>query len=369
MTRAEQSAIRNPQSAIQSGPRVLMLAPLWYPIGRDAPGGIETFLFQLVSTLAERGCEVTLLASGDSSATARLVPVVERNIYGLMLDGAAGEYVYYEQHQLRLAMEMAPQSDIVHSHLGPGGFVLSGLPITGDRVLHTIHTPVYRDMEWFVGVHPHMPIAAVSEYQAARLRQAGAESCWGVPNGIDVAGFTFNAHPGDSLLFLGRVEEGKGPDLAIEVARALDRPLILAGPIVDRRFFESRIEPFLSPEIKYVGLVDHATKNSLLGEAACVLLPFRHAESFGMVSLEAMACGTPVVALPNGALPEIVEPGITGYLADNVEGLAPLALQAMLLDRAAIRERVSSRFSIDRTAEQYLELYRQMMNTPTRGDT
>jgi glycosyltransferase involved in cell wall biosynthesis len=360
--------------------RVLMLAPLWYPIGRDAAGGIETFLFQLAGALVGRGCDVTLIASGDSSSAGRLVPAVQRNLYDLMLEGTAGEYVYYEQRQVRLAMKMAPRFDIVHSHIGPGGFLLSTLPGAGECVLHTIHTPVYADMEWFVRTQPHLRLAAVSEFQAAKLRRAGARSCRVVPNGIDVDSFTFNARPTDGLLFLGRIEEGKGPDLAIEVARMLGRPLTLAGPIIDRRFFESRIEPFLGAggsraregrtggrrtEIRYVGVVDYPNKIRLLGEAACMLLPFRHAESFGMVSLEAMACGTPVVALPNGALPEIVEPGVTGYLAENAgdEGqssLASLTLRALQLDRAAIRERVASRFGIDRSADGYIELFRQM---------
>jgi glycosyltransferase involved in cell wall biosynthesis len=183
-----------------------------------------------------------------------------------------------------------------------------------------------------------------------------------VPNGIDVSAFTFNGHPGDDLLFVGRMEAGKGPDLAIEVARALGRPLTLAGPITDGRFFKERIEPFLGGDIKYVGVVDHNTKNRLMGEAACMLLPFRHAESFGMVCLEAMACGTPVVALPNGALPEIIENGVTGYLADSEEedvgrSLAAHAMQAIRLDRRAIREQVASRFGLSRSAEKYVELY------------
>jgi len=371
----KQSAIRNPQSAINI--RVLVLAPLWYPIGRDAAGGIETFLFQLVGALAGRGCDVTLIASGDSSSAARLVPAVQHNLYDLMLEGAAGEYVYYEQRQVRLAMKMASRFDIVHSHIGPGGFVLSALPGAGERVLHTMHTPVYADMEWFVHRQPRLRLAAVSEFQAAKLRRAGARQSQVVPNGIDVDSFTFNARPTDGLLFLGRIEEGKGPDLAIEVARMLGRPLTLAGPIIDKYFFESRIEPFLGgggrrTEIRYVGVVNYPNKVRLLGEAACMLLPFRHAESFGMVSLEAMACGTPVVALPNGALPEIVEPGVTGYLAENAgdEGqssMASLTLQALQLERAAIREWVASRFAIDRSADSYIELYRQMC-AGTPGD-
>jgi glycosyltransferase involved in cell wall biosynthesis len=345
-----------------------MLAPLWYPISRDAPGGIETFLYRLVSALAIRGCRVTLLASGDSVTDAALVPVMERNLYEQMLEGAAGEYVYYEQHQLHMACAVSPDFDVLHSHIGPGGYVLETIPGMSERVLHTVHTPVYGDMEWFAGKHPLTPLATVSEYQADKLRRAGSERLWVVPNGIDPSDFIFNGRPGDGLVFVGRMEVGKGPDLALSVARELGRPLTLAGPIVDQAFFATRIEPFLGGEIRYIGVADHATKVRVLGEAACALLPFRKPESFGMVSIEAMACGTPVVALPNGALPEIVEDRVTGYLARDERSLAALVQRAVTLDRSAVRERAEMRFSIDRTARQYMDLYRQLSGMQVAGE-
>jgi len=355
--------------------KVLMLAPLWYPISRDAPGGIETLLYRLIGALQAHGCQVALLASGDSSTDAELLPAVERNLYTLMQEGAAGEYVYYEQHQLQMALSIANEFDVIHSHIGPGGYLLDAIPGISERVLHSVHTPVYGYMEWFVHRHPLMRLATVSEQQAVKLRQAGAEHCQVVPNGIDPSDFTFNSRPGDGLIFIGRIEAAKGPDLAVAVAKALGRPLTLAGPIVDNAFFQNRIEPWLGAGISYVGVVDHNTKDRLLGEAACALLPFRQAEAFGMVSIEAMACGTPVVALPNGALPEIVEPGVTGYLAEDEGCLKALTLQATKLDRATIRVQAITRFGIDRTATQYIALYRTLHRalrrqpgTETRGE-
>jgi glycosyltransferase involved in cell wall biosynthesis len=348
--------------------RVLMLAPLWYPISRDAPGGIETFLYRLVSALVIRGCRVTLLASGDSVTDADLLSVIERNLYEQMLEGVAGEYIYYEQHQLQMACAVSADFDVIHSHIGPGGYVLTKIPGMSESVLHTVHTPVYGDMEWFAGMHPRTPLATVSEYQADKLRRAGSERSWVVPNGIDPSDFTFNGRPGDGLVFMGRMEAGKGPDLAVSVAKELGRPLALAGPIVDQAFFASRIEPFLGGDIRYIGVADHKTKVRLLGEAACALLPFRKPESFGMVSIEAMACGTPVVALPNGALPEIVEDGVTGYLAHDEGSLAALVRRAVTLDRVAVRERAAIRFSIDRTAGLYMDLYRQLSGMQVAGE-
>jgi glycosyltransferase involved in cell wall biosynthesis len=154
----------------------------------------------------------------------------------------------------------------------------------------------------------------------------------------------------------------------------LGRPLTLAGPIVDREFYQRYVEPFLGPTVRYLGVVDHDTKNRLMGEAACMLLPFRHAESFGMVSIEAMACGTPVVALANGALPEIIEQGVTGYLAqgkedtETVGSLANLILQAILLNRATVREQSAARFGMERTARLYMQIYQEIKGAPVQGE-
>ncbi|MEO6456871.1 MAG: glycosyltransferase family 4 protein [Chloroflexia bacterium] len=342
--------------------RVLHLAPLWYPISRDAPGGIETFLFRLVSALKKGGCAVSLIGSGDSEVEAELVPVVPEGLYSQMAAGRAAEYVYYEQHQLALAIDLCHERefDVIHSHIGPAAYALSAVTGIGARVLHTVHTPVYRDMEWFVSRHPNIRLSAVSEWQSRKLREAGAADCCVIPNGIDVEDFTFSDKPGGGLLFVGRMERAKGADIAVRVARELGLPLTLAGPIVEREFFEESVASYLDGQIRYLGVVDHAGKNVLLGQAKCMLLPFRVEEPFGMVSLEAMACGTPVVALSKGALPEIVEPSLTGYLAQDETELGELLLRAMELDRAEIRARGAERFGIERTAELYYRLYREI---------
>lgn len=200
----------------------------------------------------------------------------------------------------------------------------------------------------------------VSEFQARKLRAAGARRCFVIHNGIDVESFTFQPN-GFGLVFLGRIEAGKGPDIAVAVAAQLGLPLTLAGPVIDRELFEQKIQPYLSDQIRYAGVANHAQKDKLLGQAGCALLPFRGAEGFGLVTVEAMACGTPVVALSNGALPEIVEPGVTGYLASCVEELAALVQPALTLDRVQIRQRVMARFGLSIMAARYLELYEQIM--------
>jgi glycosyltransferase involved in cell wall biosynthesis len=337
--------------------KVLQLCPLWYPVAKDAPGGIETFLAQLTRALEYLDCEITLLASGDSRTVGELVPVVPVGINRQMQTGSAYEYSYYEQHQLRLALEMAGDFDVVHSHVGCGAYFLSGVPALQDKVLHTIHTPVYTDLQWFIKQHSDMWVSAVSHFQARRLCQQNARQCRVIHNGINVSEFTFRSQARKALLFIGRMESCKGPDVAVQTAQALKLPLLLAGPIIDSEFFEHRIKPYLNHRIQYVGVVDHSQKNEVLGRAGCVVLPFRREEPFGMVAIEAMACGTPVVSMADGALPEIVEPGRTGYLANNVDELTALTSKSLELDRENIRARVTARFDISVVAEQYRDLY------------
>jgi glycosyltransferase involved in cell wall biosynthesis len=238
--------------------------------------------------------------------------------------------------------------------------MLSGVPGLQARILHTQHNPVYQDQEWFIHRHPDMWISTVSKCLARKFWQQGATRCHVIQNGVDMATLPFQPHSGEGLLFLGRIEEKKGPDLAVQVALALGLPLILAGLIVDEEFFDRAIRPFLNGQIRYVGVVNHRQKTELFGRAACVLMPSRWEEPFGLVAIEAMACGTPIVALARGALPELVEPGLTGYLSRNEETLADLVARAVQLDRAAIRARAAAQFDLTVVAELYSQLYTQV---------
>jgi glycosyltransferase involved in cell wall biosynthesis len=340
--------------------RVLHLTPLWYHTSEDSFGGIETYVPALIEALAGLGCEQTLLASGDSRTKADLVPVCEHNIGELMDAGTAWEIGPYEQHQLTLADELAADFDVIHSHLGWGGFVLSKMPSAAGRVLHTLHNEITPDVIWYVRRHPELRMTVVSRFQHQKLREAGGRHCDVVPNGIVVDRFPFSREHDGTLAFLGRIEPAKGPDLAIEVARSLGRALVLAGVITDERFFAERIEPALGDGIRYAGILDHSGKCALLADAGCTLMPSRWEEPFGLVALESQACGTPVVALRNGGLPEVIEPGVTGFLATREDRLSGLVTDALRLDRDTIRSRVSVRFGIHPVANRYLSLYEEI---------
>ncbi|MDB5876422.1 MAG: glycosyl transferase group 1 [Ramlibacter sp.] len=342
--------------------RILHLAPLWYPISRSAPGGIETLLAELIDVQVSAGLEVAVVASANSETPAQLLSAVDSGVVGKMAADEAAEYEYFEQHQLSIALAAAADYDIIHSHIGSCAYLLSHLPGLRNRVLHTVHGAVLEDMAWYVRAHSDMWISTVSEYQGRKLRVAGAVRCRTIYNGIDTARFRDSAG-GGGLLFLGRIEARKGVDAAIRVARELGERLALAGPVYDQRYFDSVVAPQLDERIRYVGVADHETKLRLLGAADCVLVPSRIAEAFGMVCVEAGACGTPVVALANGALPEVVAAGITGFVTADEGELAALVVRARGLNRSRIREHVS-RFDIARSAQAYGRLYADMLEAP-----
>lgn len=344
--------------------RVLHLCPLWFRVASDAPGGVETLLPGLVPELSRLGCSNTLLASGGSRAEAELVPVVELPITELMELGSAWEYGPYEQHQLVGAIELADDFDVIHSHLGWGGWALSAVNGVGGRLLHTQHNPVTRDMGWFVRRHPDLRISTVSEFQAGQLRAFGATRCRVVHNGLRFDEFPLGAKHGRvGLVFLGRLEREKGAHAAIHVAKALAEPLTIAGPMTDHLYYEAEIAPHLGNEVRYVGTLGFEDKVKLLVGATCVLMPMRGEEGFGLVALEAMACGTPVVALASGGLPEVIVNGVTGFVTCAVDAMPGLVGAARALDPASIRAAARLRFDMTATAAGYLAIYREIVSS------
>jgi glycosyltransferase involved in cell wall biosynthesis len=344
--------------------KILHIAPLWFSVARDSLGGRETFLAALVEAQQRLGCRVALVASGDSQTVAELVPVMSRGLFDLMKAQEAQDAVYYEQQQLLLALARAGEFDIVHSHAGWYAYALSGVPGLGQRVVHTHHTPVGPDLEWFVQQHPDYWYVAVSEFVARPFWRRGATRCTVIHNGLDLTAFPWSPGGGEGLVFVGRIEHGKGVDLAVAAARETGRPLVVAGPIIDRPYYERTVAPFLNEKIRYVGQVDHERRNQLFGDALCAVLPFRGSEAFGMVTVEAMACGTPVVALGAGPLPELVVSGISGYLVQDERSLAHAIEQTAQIDRRAVRSHVEAQFDIRVIAERHLALYARMVREP-----
>jgi glycosyltransferase involved in cell wall biosynthesis len=335
--------------------RIALIAPLWYPIAPDR-GGIEQVVFLLARELVGRGHEVTLLASADSTAPGRLVPVCERGIVAAMEAREAAEYSYYEATAIARTLRLAHEFDVVHSHL-TGALVpfSSLLPVP---VLHTMHCPVSRDISWLAAQFPDAHLSTVSRHLADSL--TGVNNVAVVPNGIDMAEFRLYREPGDYLLFLGRIERAKGVQVAIDVAEAVGLPLVLAGNATDREFFAEHVAGRDPRRVRYVGRVTGADKVDLLGRARALLFPSLEEETFGLVIVEAMACGTPVVALRRGAVAEIVCPGVNGFHAADVAELPALVRRVAEVDRAGVRASVIERFSHQRMVDAYVELYRRL---------
>jgi glycosyltransferase involved in cell wall biosynthesis len=275
--------------------------------------------------------------------------------------GQIDEYGYYETAALSETLRLAGSVDLIHSHINCALVPFASLlPVS---ILHTIHVSMARDMMWLARRFP-LPqtnlFTTVGHPQEAALAGIGAVAT--VSNGTDMAAFSLCLDPEDYLLFLGRLVPYKGPLIAIEVAKALHKPLILAGPAVDKPFFEKQLAPEIDGHlIRYVGPVQGAQKVELLRKAQGLLFPIMWDEPFGLVMIEAMACGTPVVALRRGMVHEVIIPGVNGFYGEQPVDLPPLVEHLTEIDRAQVRSSVQERFSYQRMVDEYLVLYQRLL--------
>jgi glycosyltransferase involved in cell wall biosynthesis len=337
--------------------RVLLVAPLWYPVVADK-GGIEQVVFLLAQELVAQGHDLTLICTGDSAPLGRLITVCPESLVAAMMRGTSGEYCYYESVAVSEALRLSASVDIVHSHLNAA--MIPFAPLMSTPVLHTHHIEVTNDLCWQLQRYPDTHLTTVSQSQRTALGWAGDVTL--IPNGVDMTEFSFCAQPEDYLLFLGRLHPKKGVEIAINIAETLQQRLVIAGPIVDRNFFNERIEPRIDGDrIRYLGTVGGAAKVQLLQRAKTLLFPVLWDEAFGLVMAEAMACGTPVVALARGAVSEVVIPGVNGYHCTHPNELFPLIDRAAALDRAVVRQSAVGRYSHLQMVEQYVAAYRRLL--------
>jgi glycosyltransferase involved in cell wall biosynthesis len=335
--------------------RIAQVAPLWEPVPPKKYGGTELVVHLLTEELVRLGHDVTLFASGDSITSARLVSATEG---GYRLNKMQN----CNFHDLRIIEQVMLHSnefDIIHNHLGPQLFPFASL--MAPPLLTTQHNAFkpksYREC---YQLYPRLPIISISDYQrngCPELHYAAT-----IYHGLALKTFTpsYTYEDKHYLVFLGRFSQEKGPHHAIRVARETGWKLIMAGKIdrCDLEFYREHVEPQIDGEqIQFVGEVDHAQKVALMRNAAVTLCPITWPEPFGLVIAESMACGTPVLAMRNGSVPELIEHGRSGFIADTVEEMIGHVSRIPEIDRRYCRDYAESRFSVERMTEDYLKVY------------
>jgi glycosyltransferase involved in cell wall biosynthesis len=318
------------------------------PVGN---GSIELTVGLLAEGFVERGHDVTVFAPGASRVAGRLVSVFER---GYVDDETIWDWQLADTAQVAAALERAAEFDVISSHAYcsavPFGRLVS-TPLT-----HTFHIGPTPDWARLCALYAEGHYILVSEPQRELLP---VEPAAVIPNGIDTSAFPFSAEPGRYLVFLGSFTEDKAPLAAIRLAREAGVPIRLAGP--DSDYYRELVAPEVDGvDVEYVGEVGHDEKAELLRDALALVFPSEGFEAFGLVLVEAMACGTPVLARPRGAAPELVEEGVTGFLAEDFSQLAPRVGELAALDRTRIRQIAEERFDAAHMVERYLELFAQL---------
>jgi glycosyltransferase involved in cell wall biosynthesis len=317
-------------------------------------GGTERVVSYLTEALVGMGHDVTLFASGDSRTGAQLVPACER---ALRLDPGCGDPLAYTFAMIEQVWRMRDRFDVIHSHID-----YLPMPLLRRQATPTLTTLHGRldcpELAFVYRAFRDVPVVSISNAQRAPLpwlNWAGT-----VPHGLPKALLRPAAVCGGYLAFLGRISPEKGPDTAIRLAVRAGVPLRIAAKVdrVDEDFHRSVVRPLLgNPLVEFIGEIGDAEKAAFLGQASAVLFTVDWPEPFGMVMIEAMACGTPVVAFRRGSVPEVIEHGVTGFIVDSeADALSAIGL-APTLDRSRIRREFERRFTSDRMAEDYIQLY------------
>lgn len=346
--------------------RIAQVAPLYERVPPRYYGGTERVVSYLTEALVEAGHQVTLFASGDSLTQAKLISACEQ---ALRLDPDCVDELAYHLLQLEQVFQRAHYFDIIHFHIDYFHYPFS----RRQKVPHvtTLHgrldlpdlVPLYREFD-------DMPVISISNSQRAPL--PWIQWCGTVYHGLPLDLYEPQKEPGQYLLFLGRISPEKRPDRAIEIAKRAGIPLKIAAKVdeKDRRYMKNEIRPLLDhPLVEFVGEVDDSGKAELLRNAYALLFPIDWAEPFGLVMIEAMACGTPTVAFRGGSVREIIENGVTGYVVDSIEDSVRALKDLESFDRLGCRRAFEERFSARRMAHDYVETYRRIIKLNARVPT
>lgn len=339
--------------------RIAQVAPLYESVPPKLYGGTERVVSYLTEELVRQGHEVTLFASGDSMTSAQLVPACPE---ALRLNKTATDHFAHHLVMLEQVVQRRQDFDIVHFHIDYLHYPVSRREQLVN--LTTLHgrldipdlVPVYK-------VFRDMPVVSISDAQRKPLPWINWQGT--VYHGMPANRLTFRPGTGNYLAFLGRISPEKGLDQAIQIALRLEMPLKIAAKVdrADVEYFESVIKPLLDhPLVEFVGEIGYPDKNDFLGDAIALLFPINWSEPFGLVMMESIACGTPVIAYPRGSVPEVIEEGVSGFLAHNVEQAVKAVKRISQIDRRRCRQRFEERFTATRMCNDYLALYERLVN-------
>lgn len=337
--------------------RIAQIAPLAERVPPKRYGGTERVVHALTEELVRRGHEVTLFASGDSQTSAKLESVYPRALREAKLKDPYGAN-NWSLLNLGLAYELQDEFDIIHDHVMPLGLPTANLATT--PVVVTMHGPFTGENRKLFQTFRNPHVVTVSEaqvYPVPGINHAGT-----VYNGLAMEDYVFGKEGGDYLLFVGRISIEKGVHMAIDVAQQLDMKLIIAAKLEkgDQPYFREYVEPRLSERVEWVGEVGEEERNKLMAGARCLLHPVTFREPFGLVLIEAMACGCPVVAFNRGSIAEIIDTGKTGFVVEDVEGMVDAVLAIDQIDRSACRAHALKNFSAKHMADGYEKIYKKL---------
>lgn len=349
--------------------KIAQIAPLWFPIPPKKYGGTERIVSFLTDGLVDKGHDVTLFASGDSKTKAKLVSVYPQS---LIEAGYDWKDPFWNLENLATVFKRTNEFDIIHCHLDI--WALPFQRFTRKPVLHTLHNQLYRAsitregekrfgrLEIFERNKKEVLPVFISKSEREKSAVRFPKS-WVVYNGIDISQFTFNQKPKDHFIWIARIDPYKGIEGAIRAAEISGSKLLLAGRLDDYRkeYFETKIKPHLSKKIRYLGEISQEELSDFYGSARACLYPIDWEEPFGLVMVESMATGTPVIVFDRGSAKEIVEDGKTGFVVKDIKEMIKAMKKINQIDRINCRERVEKYFTYQRMVSDYEKIYYEIL--------
>jgi glycosyltransferase involved in cell wall biosynthesis len=333
--------------------RIAQISTMAAVVRQQSRGSVESLIWLMTRELARQGHQVTVFGVAGSEVDGEMV-ATQPGPYGE--NGSLDDWHLCEWLNLCEAVRQSGRFDVLHSHAYLWGLPLE--PFARAPLVHTMHIVPDDNAAQLWSRNPDACVTAISQHQWSAYSHLHPAAV--IPHGVDVSQFTFRSDAEDYVCYLGRFEGIKGPLQAIAAARAVGVRLLMAGP--SNPYFREKVQPLIDGKsVEYVGFVKGAERDKLLGGAKALIYPIQYPEPFGLVLVEAMLCGTPVVAMRLGAVPEIVEQGVTGFHADSKEEFLAAIPKATVLDRRRVRDRAEQKFSAARMAGEYIRVYREII--------